>query len=186
MASATGQSCPSGSRSRRGSSRRSPRAARSSRPGPARCCCSPPSTTAGCWPRCSTRPGASRAWRRRSTRSSPPCPRGSSSSTTCACASATRSCARRSTRPPPRPSARRRTRRSPMALVGQPGRRVWHRAASVIGADEEVAAELEDAAALAQRRGDIVAAVAALERAAGTPGRTRRSCWPPRWPRAPR
>ena len=53
------------------------------------------------------------------------------------------------------------------ALVGQPGRRVWHRAASVIGADEEVAAELEDAAALAQRRGDIVAAVAALERAAG-------------------
>ncbi len=62
------------------------------------------------------------------------------------------------------------------ALAGQPERRVWHRAAAVLGTDEEVAEELEVAAALARRRGDIVAAVAALERAAGvTPASARRA-----------
>ena len=48
--------------------------------------------------------------------------------------------------------------------AGQPDRRVWHRAASIAGPDEQVAAELE--AASARQRGGIVVAVAALERAA--------------------
>jgi DNA-binding CsgD family transcriptional regulator len=51
-------------------------------------------------------------------------------------------------------------------LSGQPERRVWHRAASIIGPDEEVAGELEAAAARAQRRGATAAAVPALRRAA--------------------
>ena len=51
-------------------------------------------------------------------------------------------------------------------LAGQPDRRVWHRAASIAGPDEEIAAELEKAAAGARQRGGIVVAVAALERAA--------------------
>jgi DNA-binding CsgD family transcriptional regulator len=53
-----------------------------------------------------------------------------------------------------------------MALAGQPDRSVWHRAASIIGPDEEVASELEAAATRARRRKGIVVAVAALERAA--------------------
>jgi DNA-binding CsgD family transcriptional regulator len=51
-------------------------------------------------------------------------------------------------------------------LVDQPDRRVWHRAASSVGPDEEVAAELEEVAARAQRRGGLGVAAAALERAA--------------------
>ena len=51
-------------------------------------------------------------------------------------------------------------------LSGQPERRVWHRAASIIGPDEGVACELEAAAARAQRRGATAVAVSALQRAA--------------------
>ena len=51
-------------------------------------------------------------------------------------------------------------------LADQPHRRVWHRAASVVGTDEQVAAELEAAAGSAQQRGSSLAAIAALERAA--------------------
>ncbi|MGY1940705.1 ATP-binding protein [Nocardia gipuzkoensis] len=56
-------------------------------------------------------------------------------------------------------------------LTESPDRQVWHRAASTAGADEEVAAALEDAAERSRHRGG---AVAALERAAAlsdTPGR---------------
>jgi DNA-binding CsgD family transcriptional regulator len=51
-------------------------------------------------------------------------------------------------------------------LAGQPERRAWHRAASILGPDEKVAAELEAAATLAQRRGGAVVAVSGLQRAA--------------------
>jgi DNA-binding CsgD family transcriptional regulator len=51
-------------------------------------------------------------------------------------------------------------------LSGQPDRRVWHRAASTIGQDENVADELEAAAEQARRRGATAAAVSALQRAA--------------------
>jgi len=51
-------------------------------------------------------------------------------------------------------------------LAGDPDRRVWHRAASALGPDEDVASELDEAATRAQQRGGIVVAVAALERAA--------------------
>ena len=51
-------------------------------------------------------------------------------------------------------------------LIGQPDRRVWHRAAASLRADEEVAQELEDAAVRAERRGAPAVAIAALERAA--------------------
>jgi hypothetical protein len=47
---------------------------------------------------------------------------------------------------------------------------VWHRAAATIGADEEVARELDAIAEDAQRRGAIAAAVEALERAAELTG----------------
>jgi DNA-binding CsgD family transcriptional regulator/tetratricopeptide (TPR) repeat protein len=51
-------------------------------------------------------------------------------------------------------------------LSTQPDRAVWHRAASIIGPDDRVAADLEAAAARAQRRRGTAAAVEALERAA--------------------
>lgn len=51
-------------------------------------------------------------------------------------------------------------------LAGQPDRSVWHRAASTIGPDEEVASELEAASTRVRRRGATIVAVAALERAA--------------------
>ena len=61
-------------------------------------------------------------------------------------------------------------------LAGQPHRRVWHRAASVVGTDEEIAAELDATAGYAQQRGGGLAAISALERAARlTPDRARRA-----------
>jgi DNA-binding CsgD family transcriptional regulator len=51
-------------------------------------------------------------------------------------------------------------------LDAQPDRRAWHRAALVSGEHEDVALELEAAAARAQRQGAIPAAVSALRRAA--------------------
>jgi DNA-binding CsgD family transcriptional regulator len=52
------------------------------------------------------------------------------------------------------------------ALPADPERGVWHRAASLGGADNQVAKELEEAAARALRRGAPVVAAAALKRAA--------------------
>lgn len=51
-------------------------------------------------------------------------------------------------------------------LGAQPDRHVWHLSASTVGADETVAAQLDDLASRAQRRGAAATAAAALERAA--------------------
>ena len=60
------------------------------------------------------------------------------------------------------------------AVVHDPERRLWHRAASAIGHDDEVASALEEQAQRARRRGAVMVAAAALERAAmltADPGR---------------
>jgi DNA-binding CsgD family transcriptional regulator/tetratricopeptide (TPR) repeat protein len=51
-------------------------------------------------------------------------------------------------------------------LAAHPDRAVWHRALAVSGHDDQIAAELEQAARNAQRRGAIASAAAWLERAA--------------------
>jgi DNA-binding CsgD family transcriptional regulator/tetratricopeptide (TPR) repeat protein len=51
-------------------------------------------------------------------------------------------------------------------MVGQPDRQVWHRAAATLGPNDEVAAELDEAADRAARRGAVAVAITALERAA--------------------
>jgi hypothetical protein len=70
-------------------------------------------------------------------------------------------------------------------LVDHPDRRAWHRAASTVGPDEAVAAELEEVAARAQRRGGLGVAAAALERAARRSanliGQGNRYCGRPSW-----
>jgi DNA-binding CsgD family transcriptional regulator len=64
------------------------------------------------------------------------------------------------------------------AAIGDPIRAVWHRAAAVTVRDETIALALDDVATNAQRRGAIMVAITALERAASlTPdpaGRGRR------------
>jgi DNA-binding CsgD family transcriptional regulator len=52
------------------------------------------------------------------------------------------------------------------ALQDHPGKSVWHRAACATGADESLAAELDDAASRLQQRHEAPSAIAALRRAA--------------------
>jgi hypothetical protein len=50
-------------------------------------------------------------------------------------------------------------------VVGDPERRLWHRAAGTVGHDEAVASALDEQAQIARRRGAVMVAAAALERA---------------------
>ncbi|MCT9930759.1 AAA family ATPase [Planotetraspora sp. A-T 1434] len=51
-------------------------------------------------------------------------------------------------------------------LEDQPYRRIWHRAQSIIGPDDEIADELEVTHAISVRRGSVTAAIRSLERSA--------------------
>ncbi len=51
-------------------------------------------------------------------------------------------------------------------VVRDPERRLWHRAAAAVGHDEEVASALDEHAQIARRRGAVMVAAGALERAA--------------------
>jgi len=59
-------------------------------------------------------------------------------------------------------------------VVGDPERRVWHRAMAAVDTDEEIAAALEAQAAMARGRGAVSTAAAALERAAALSADPRR------------
>ena len=61
---------------------------------------------------------------------------------------------------------RRDAHRAMAAVIADPDRRAWHRAASVLGTDDEAAAELEATGARAQVRGATAIALRALELAA--------------------
>ncbi|MCP2257756.1 regulatory protein, luxR family [Streptoalloteichus tenebrarius] len=57
-------------------------------------------------------------------------------------------------------------------------RRVWHRAAAVVGSDDGVAQELAEVAGRARRTGGVAVATSALERAAALASSPRaRACW---------
>jgi len=51
-------------------------------------------------------------------------------------------------------------------LADQPYRRTWHRAAAIVGPDDEVADELDAHHVTSMRRGSVAAAISALERSA--------------------
>jgi DNA-binding CsgD family transcriptional regulator len=59
-------------------------------------------------------------------------------------------------------------------VVADPERRIWHRAMATMGYDEEVAVALERHAVTARRRGAVMVAAAALERAAALTADPRR------------
>jgi DNA-binding CsgD family transcriptional regulator len=59
-------------------------------------------------------------------------------------------------------------------VVADPERRIWHRAMAAVGYDEEVAVALERHAVAARRRGAVMVAAAALERAAALTADPRR------------
>jgi DNA-binding CsgD family transcriptional regulator len=59
-------------------------------------------------------------------------------------------------------------------VVADPERRTWHRAMAAVGYNEEVAAELDRHAVAARRRGAVMVAAAALERAAALTADPRR------------
>ena len=59
-------------------------------------------------------------------------------------------------------------------VVADPERRTWHRAMAAVGYDEEVAAALDRHAVAARRRGAVMVAAAALERAAALTADPRR------------
>jgi len=66
----------------------------------------------------------------------------------------------------PEPERRRAHAAWAKVLAGQSDRQIWHRASAATRPDEQIAAELEEAAARARRRGAVTIAVAAYERAA--------------------